>query len=186
MKNDTEIPLCVDLDGTVVFGDMSLRSFISFIKRNPLNIFLVGFWHLRGRAYTKYMLSRHFSFDETSLPYIQQTVDFLKMEREKGRKIYLCTGSCVPVALKISRHLKLFDGIMGTKIRVNFIGKNKCDALIKKFGDRGFDYAGNSSQDLKVWKHCRKIIIVNASESTVRKCRKDYGDREITVLDKDQ
>ncbi len=184
MEKDNLVPLCVDLDGTVVYGDMSLRSFTSFIKKNPLNIFLVALWHLRGRAFTKYMLSRKFSFDEKNLPYIQETIDFLKKEKEKGRKIYLCTGSCVPVALKISRHLGLFDGIMGTKARINFIGENKCKELIRKFGDRGFDYVGNSSQDLKVWKNSRKIIIVNASGNTVKKCRMNFKNSEITILDR--
>ncbi len=175
-------PLCVDLDGTVVYGDMSLRSFISYIKGNPLRIFQVILWHLRGRAFTKYMLSKRFSFDATSLPYIEETLEYLQSEKQKGRKIFLCTGSCVPVALKINQHLKIFDGIMGTKVKHNFIGKNKCAVLIKKFGDQGFDYVGNSAQDLKVWKHSDKIIIVNASKSTIAQAKQNWPDKDITVL----
>ncbi|MBQ8707215.1 MAG: hypothetical protein IJ523_03910 [Succinivibrionaceae bacterium] len=184
MEENSQPPLCVDLDGTVVYGDMSLKSFTSFIAKNPFRIFLVGLWHLRGRAFTKYMLSRSFVFDPQKLDYIPETIAFLKEQKAQGRRIYLCTGSCVSVAMKISRHLELFDGVMGTKAKKNFIGQVKCAALVKRFGDAGFDYVGNSSQDLKVWKNSRRIYIVNASSSTVKKCQEMYGSKSITVLDR--
>lgn len=176
-------PLCVDLDGTVVYGDMSLKSFISYILKNPLRIFVVGFWHLWGRSYTKYRLSKHFKFAPQDLRYIQETINFLKEEKAKGRKIYLCTGSCVKVAMKISFYLGLFDGVMGTKVRKNFIGKVKAQALVSRFGEFGFDYVGNSSQDLNVWNHSDKIYIVNASKSTMEQAKSRFDASKITILD---
>ncbi len=177
-----DVPLCVDLDGTVVYGDMSLRSLTAYLRKNPLGIIMAGIWHLRGRAFVKYMLSRRYTFAPSALPYIPETLEFLRQEKARGRKIYLCTGSCTPVAMKISRHLGLFDGIMGTKIRKNFIGEIKCRELVRRFGEEGFDYAGNSRQDLKVWRHSRRIIIVNASPSTEAAARREFAGREIIRL----
>src|ERR1019366_3168622 len=37
--------------------------------------------------------------------------------------------------------------------------------LVAKFGERGFDYAGNSSADLAVWRGAREAIVVNASHA---------------------
>ncbi len=45
----------------------------------------------------------------------------------------------------------------GTKLKV----------LVAKFGERGFDYAGNSSADLAVWRGAREAIVVNASRAIV-------------------
>jgi apolipoprotein N-acyltransferase len=38
-------------------------------------------------------------------------------------------------------------------------------ALTEKFGERGFDYAGNSSADLAVWRGAREAVVVNASRA---------------------
>ncbi len=180
--NDIEIPLCVDLDGTVVYCDMSVRSFTIFLEKNPLGIFMAGLWHLRGRGFVKYLLAQRFDFDPATLPYIQETLDFLRKEKARGRKIYLCTGSCHKVARIISNYLGLFDGIMATKVKKNFIGKVKADALIKRFGAEGFDYVGNSRQDLKVWKYSRNIYIANASWGTEEEARRNFNHKTITVL----
>jgi len=45
------------------------------------------------------------------------------------------------------------------------------DKLTKKFGARGFDYAGNSSVDLDVWKGSRKAVVVNASNTLPARAR---------------
>ena len=43
--------------------------------------------------------------------------------------------------------------------------QHKAEALVERFGERGFDYAGNSVADLPVWEHARRAIVVNASAS---------------------
>jgi 4-hydroxybenzoate polyprenyltransferase len=42
-------------------------------------------------------------------------------------------------------------------------GPHKSTALVARYGERGFDYAGNSVADLPVWEHARHAIVVNAS-----------------------
>jgi hypothetical protein len=37
--NQSAIPLCVDLDGTLISGDLLLESMLLLIKRNPLFLF---------------------------------------------------------------------------------------------------------------------------------------------------
>jgi 4-hydroxybenzoate polyprenyltransferase len=55
---------------------------------------------------------------------------------------------------------------------MNLKGTHKRDALVRRFGDAGFDYAGNAAEDLHVWRSARKAIVVNPSlrlrASTVR------------------
>lgn len=170
-----DVPLCVDLDGTVAEGDTALSSFLSYIKRYPLGIFCVAYWHLKGRAWVKHKLERRFCLEPAHLSYIQPTLDYIKNEKAKGRKIYLCTGSNIRIARKISAYLGLFDGVFGTYAKINFVGHNKADSLVAMFGEHGFDYIGNSKTDLKVWPRGRMAIVVNASSSTTDAARKIMG-----------
>ncbi len=50
----------------------------------------------------------------------------------------------------------------------NLRGANKLKALTEKFGERGFDYAGNSSADYAVWRGSREAVVVNASQSVLK------------------
>ena len=46
--------------------------------------------------------------------------------------------------------------------KLNMRGKNKGRTLSERFGEKGFDYAGNSHVDLPVWEQSRQAIVVNA------------------------
>jgi hypothetical protein len=43
-------PMCVDLDGTLIRSDLLLESLLRLIARNPLYLFMVPLWLVRGRA----------------------------------------------------------------------------------------------------------------------------------------
>ena len=43
--------------------------------------------------------------------------------------------------------------------------------LGERFGERGFDYAGNSSADLPVWQRARRAVVVNATRAVSRRRR---------------
>jgi len=66
------------------------------------------------------------------------------------------------VAEKIASFLGIFEDVLGTDGEINLIGEAKAGRLVSLFGEKGFDYAGNSMQDLRVWRHARRAIVVNA------------------------
>src|SRR5208337_3575267 len=66
------------------------------------------------------------------------------------------------MAMPVANHVGLFDEVLGSDGRTNLRGANKLKLLTEKFGERGFDYAGNSSADLAVWRGAREAIVVNA------------------------
>src|SRR5262249_4845395 len=53
----------------------------------------------------------------------------------------------------------------------NLRGRQKAAALIARFGERRYDYAGDSSVDLPVWENARAALLVGASASTTRRAR---------------
>jgi phosphoserine phosphatase len=162
------LPICVDLDGTLIHTDMLHESALGLLKVQPLYLFKLP-WVLifKGKAALKQWLADKTQFDACVLPYNQDFLIWLREQHTSGRKLVLCTASDRFIADAIAQHLGLFDEVMASNGTVNLEGRHKANALVEKFGDKGFDYAGNSIPDLEVWKHARKAIVVNASSRLV-------------------
>jgi len=158
---EIDSPLVVDLDGTLVQTDLLVESFLALIKRNPLYLFATLFWFLRGKACLKRQISRRVNLDVTVLPYHQELLDYLREQRMHGRRVLLATGSDEQIARQVADHLSLFDEVLGSDGTTNLSGRRKRDRLVKEFGERKFDYAGNGQGDIPVWCSARKAILVN-------------------------
>ncbi len=72
------------------------------------------------------------------------------------------------MAQPVADYVGLFDEVLASNGKTNLRGKNKLRALTEKFGERGFDYAGNSSADFAVWRGARQAVVVNASRRVRR------------------
>lgn len=162
-------PLVVDLDGTLIRTDMLHEYALMALRDNPLVALRIPYWLLRGKAVLKRHLTNYTDFDPSLLPYNQELLDWLKQQRDQGRKLVLCTASDLSIATAISEHLGIFDEVMASDGVTNLAGKNKNVALAQRFGRAGFDYAGNSRADLEVWQCARRAIVVNASTELAKK-----------------
>jgi apolipoprotein N-acyltransferase len=162
---ENQTPLVVDLDGTLIDTDLLWESLAQYLRRNPLGIFLVLFWWTRGRAFLKRKLSKRVKFDPAALPFNADFLRWLKEQKASGRKIILATASDFDMAKPVADYFQIFDDVLASDGRTNLRSENKLKALTEKFGERKFDYAGNSSADLAVWRGVRKAIVVNASPS---------------------
>lgn len=166
-------PLCVDLDGTLIHSDLLFESFLLLIKQNPLFLFLVPLWLLGGKARLKAEIARRVQINGAALPYSDAFLTWLKAQKKQGREIWLCTASDQRMAQAVAKHVGLFDGVLASDGHTNLSGSHKAQQLVQRFGERGFDYCGNHSIDLKVWQHARAAIVVNAQpglEASARAC----------------
>ena len=66
---------------------------------------------------------------------------------------------------QIDEHLKIFYESFGTNDNLNMVGINKVRFINNKLNILEFDYLGNSSQDLPIWKYTKKIIYTNISNN---------------------
>lgn len=155
------IPLVVDLDGTLLRTDLLVESAIGAAKRQPLAALAMPVWLLRGKAYLKERLALSSSIDAATLPYDPAVVEWLKEEKAAGRRLVLATASHRLLADAVQSHLQLFDEVVATEGGVNLSRHRKRDALVAAFGEKGFDYAGNSRDDLAVWEAARQAHVVN-------------------------
>lgn len=157
------VPLCVDLDGTLIRTDLLWESLVRLLKHNPLYGFALPFWWLRGRAHLKAQIALRVDVDVALLPYHGPLIDFLLVEKSHGRPIFLVTASDSRLAQRVVQYLGFFDEAIASDGKINLRGRNKAAKLAARFGAGRFDYAGNSSVDLPVWRQARQAIVVNGS-----------------------
>src|SRR5689334_12758530 len=103
------LPLCVDLDGTLVHTDLLHENLIFVLTKKPWLVALLILWVLRGRAYLKTQLAKRVQFYPSLLPYDDRVLSYLKCEKAKGRKLVLATASARSQADAVATHLRLFD-----------------------------------------------------------------------------
>jgi 4-hydroxybenzoate polyprenyltransferase len=172
-KGGSNVPLCVDLDGTLIRTDMLWESLVRLLKRNPLHLLSVLFWWTRGRAYLKAQIAARVQVDPATLPFSETFLEYLRAEKARGRRLLLVTASDAAMAEGVARHLPIFDEVLASDGSRNLRGRNKGETLARLFGVRGFDYAGNSRVDLPVWEQSREAVVVNGHldlESKAAKC----------------
>ena len=115
MEAPVEMPLAVDMDGTLILTDMSVMSAKRVFLRKPWTIFSTIFLELTGkRAKWKKKLARQLKFDPDELQFHEAFVDWLTGESARGRKLILATASDRLVAEIIAAHVGLFDDVMGS------------------------------------------------------------------------
>lgn len=170
LVEDRDVPLCVDLDGTLIRTDLTVETALVLLRRNPLYLFCFLVWLVRGRAYLKRALARRARIDASLLPYDARVLDWLRGEAA-GRRRILCTASDQLLADAVATHVGGFAEVFGSDGVRNLGGHGKAALLRERYGERGFDYAGNARVDLDVWRHARRAIVVNASAAVLRRAR---------------
>lgn len=156
--------LCVDLDGTLIRGNLLWECIVALLKSHPTRLLLLPFWLFGGRAFVKQQLARRVTLDPSRLPYRQEVLDLVQQERTAGRRIALVTAADSYLVQSIADYLGLFDEVHASNGKQNLKGANKAAFLAAHFADSGFDYVGDSSADLKVWRHARAAYIVGTPE----------------------
>ena len=165
---ERDIPLCVDLDGTLIRTDVLLESALALLRKNPAYALKFGMWLLRGKAHLKREIAARTQLDASLLPYNAPLVAWLRGEAAQRRQV-LCTASDSKFADAVAAHIGGFDEVLASDGIHNLAGEKKADALRERFGDHGFDYAGNATPDLAVWRHARRGIVVNATSSLAKR-----------------
>ena len=165
------LPLCVDLDGTLIYSD-SLEEGI--VAADNLGRVALAFLKLpfSGRAGFKHRIANSGKLEPALLPYNQSLVEYLRAQKEAGRYLVLATAANRLVAEGVAEHLGLFDEIVASDETHNLKGRRKAEALCGRFGEKGFVYAGNDASDIPVWAAASAAILVNAPPGVAHHARK--------------
>jgi 4-hydroxybenzoate polyprenyltransferase len=168
------VPLCVDLDGTLVKSDTFYDSLCLLLRHRPSAFLSLPGWLAGGKARVKAEVASLALLDASRLPYNEPLLDYLREEKLKGRNIYLATGADLSLAGRVASHLGFFDGILGSDGTRNLTGSRKLAELREHFS--GFDYIGNAAIDLPLLVESEQPLVANPSRALLRGMRR----RELT------
>lgn len=175
-----DVPLVVDLDGTLVRTDTLHESLLVLLKRNPLLLVLAALWLLKGKAAFKAEVGRRVRLDAALLPYSQPLLAYLTEEKERGRKLVLATAADQSIASAVAAHLGLFSEVYASDGKVNLSGARKLERL--KQAHPEFDYAGDGEVDLVLWREARRAVVVHGSAGLQHRVRA-LGRGEVRVFE---
>lgn len=171
-------PLCVDLDGTLIRTDVLQESIFLFLKSNPLRLFFVILWFIRGRAYLKQQLALRVQLDPAQLPVNEAFLSYLRLQKERGVPLYLVSASDQRVCETIASFFGIFSATYASDGKRNLRSHAKSSFLKQTFGEHGFIYAGNSRHDLPVWRAAKYAIAVNTPSPILQRL---YEEQIITA-----
>ena len=169
--SDKPARIFVDLDGTLVRTDLFVEAIVQFLTKNPLNIFVLVLWLLRGIAYAKSRIAQEVRIDPTSLPYETALLAYLKQQKAQGRQLVLATAAPRAFAEPVAEHLGLFDTVLATDATHNLKGARKLAAIRDMAGQGPFTYAGDTAADRPIWAAAKTGIFVNAPSRDVEAAR---------------
>ncbi|HVY12832.1 MAG TPA: haloacid dehalogenase-like hydrolase [Alphaproteobacteria bacterium] len=153
------LPLCVDMDETLVLGDTFYRAILRLWRETPEKIpAFVAQLLEGGRPAAKAWLANIFPVQAASLPYRKELVDYLRAEKQKGRKLYLISASTQATVDEVARHTGLFDAAYGSDEKTNLKGSRKAAFIIQNISPH-FAYAGDSFADLFVWNKAESAVL---------------------------
>lgn len=168
MQQELDLPLVVDLDGTLIKTDLLMETVSATVLNNPFVLVKLIGWLAKGRSALKAELALQSKLDMASLPYNKALAAWLHQQKSLGRKIILATASHKHLADKVAIHWGLFDEVIATEGDVNLKAEQKREALVCLFGEHGYDYVGNESADLPVWRSARHAYIVSKSSGLIQ------------------
>ncbi|WP_263417087.1 UbiA family prenyltransferase [Terriglobus albidus] len=155
-----DVPLCVDLDGTLVKSDTLHDALMVMLRQSPASILKTFGWLRQGKAAFKRNVTSVVMLDAAHLPYNHALLQYLREEKANGRKIYLATAAEKALADRVAGHLGIFDGVLASDGKINLAGKNKLAAFQQMFPE-GFCYIGNALPDAKLLAACQTPMVAN-------------------------
>lgn len=147
------LPLIVDLDGTLIRADLTHELLVLSFRWAPHLALYVIFLLIVDRARAKRWLTERFGHhvDPAYLPYEEAAVALIATHTARGGRAWLVSGSDEALVSRIAAHLGIFEFSKGSTPGENLTSSRKAGFLMRELPG-GFAYAGNSRQDLAVWK----------------------------------
>jgi 4-hydroxybenzoate polyprenyltransferase len=158
------LPLCVDLDGTLLQTDTLHEGLMQLLRRQPLRVVQLLLAVGRGKAIFKQAVTRATALDPATLPMNEDLLAYLHAQKAAGRPLALFSAADKSVVGAVADHLGLFEYAQGSDGTTNLSGADKLAAIRKRYGD-DFIYAGNARVDLPIWLAAKGAIAVTSDDN---------------------
>jgi uncharacterized membrane protein YbhN (UPF0104 family)/phosphoserine phosphatase len=167
-----DVPLVVDLDGTLF--PITTRSLMvaRLAWTSPRDLRAYFRTQRRDRQASKLHLWETVGLDIERAPVRRVVLRWLEAQHRDGRAVYLASGAPDPVVAAVRARYPLFRDGWGTTPERHLVGPVKAAFLVEMFGRQGFDYVGDSYEDLSVWEAARRAVLCTPSTRLERLARR--------------
>ena len=156
-----EPPLVVDVDGSLIGGDLLIEGIARLLSASPLSLFALPFWlvsaAVRGRDGLKRRIAEAVPLPPETLALNPAVLEEIAAARAAGRSVWLVSASDARTVSPLAETVGA-AGRLASDGRTILAGEARAAALVARFGERGFDYIGSERRDLAVWKRARRAI----------------------------
>ncbi|MBY8977362.1 UbiA family prenyltransferase [Rhodobacteraceae bacterium NNCM2] len=177
-ESSDNTPLVVDLDGTLAPVDTLHESILSLISSNPPALLRLAGWVTQGRDAVANNVAQEVVLRPSDLPLNEEVLEHVRAARSNGRPTALVSSADQRQLEAIDTELDLFDEVKGSVDGAGFDGDAKAAWLVERFGDKGYDFIGNSATDLPVWNHARNALSAHADEALRKQLDRLEGESE--------
>ncbi|MCB2127966.1 MAG: UbiA family prenyltransferase [Rhodobacteraceae bacterium] len=153
-------PLVLDVDGTFLRTDMLFETFWAGLGRAPGATLSAVVRNISHPERMKAELARIAPLRVDLLPVNADVADLALKNRMAGREVIFASASDRSLVAPLAAEYGLSERVFASDGSTNLKGAAKAAALVEAFGERGFDYAGDSSADLAVWEKAENAVVV--------------------------
>lgn len=164
------VPLVVDVDGSLVSGDLLVEGMARMIARDPVKLLALPGWLARGRASFKRRVAEAVELPPATLSLNAAVQGEVADAKAQGREVWLASAADAIVVGRLAEAVGA-AGFIASDGRTNLAGEAKAARLVDRFGEAGFDYVGNERRDLPVWRRARRCAGVGLGARLARELR---------------
>lgn len=165
------VPLCVDLDHSLIKTDVLYELFVVSLKLGFTRFFRLLLELKSGKASYKSALAEKVKLDVKTLPVNKSVIELVELE-SKSRPVVLVTATHELIANRVAKLYPYFTDVLATNSEINLKGESKAKKLVELYGDKNFDYVGDSRADLSVWKHSKNGYYVGNDLGLLEEAKK--------------
>jgi hypothetical protein len=172
-SDDVEVPLVVDLDGTLF--PVTTRTLMAgrLLLTHPSMWCRYRQLRARDRTASKRFLCEHVGLDVRRAPVRRSLLRWLEAEQARGRELYLASGAPQPIVdAVVDAYAPLFTHGWGSSAQANLVGPAKATLLCRRFAEHGFDYIGDAADDVAVWHRARRAVLCCTSRRVAVQARR--------------
>jgi 4-hydroxybenzoate polyprenyltransferase len=107
--------------------------------------------------------------DPALLPFNEDLLQYARLERDRGRRLFLISRHDTRLTRRIFEHVGIFDDVI-VLCRADG-GAESAQALIDRFGHKGFSYAGGLRSDLPTIAAAHSLVLTKRGNNLPRELR---------------
>lgn len=174
--------ICVDLDGTLLATDTLHECLFRLVRRRPSLLLKLPGWLLSGKAYFKAQVAKETVEYLGPLPYQDSVVSYLRERASLQDEIVLATAANQSIADQIAEECGFFSHVLASDETTNLSGEKKLAAIRNLIAERDFDYLGDCSADIPIWREARQAIVVGGSAALLQKASSKVPAKQLPSL----